>query len=361
MHSVYIHIPFCTHICSYCDFTKLLHLEPFVDDYLENLQKEILDNYDGERLKTLYIGGGTPSCLTRKERIKLFQILEIFIKDSDCEYTIECNPRDITEEFLDDIVAAGVNRISIGVESFNEDNLKILERKADYKDLEKKIELIKNRGIDNINIDLMYALPNETIKVLRDDIKKFIKLKVAHISTYSLMIEDHTKLGNSKIDYVPSELDAKMFDEICKKLKKNGFIHYEVSNFALPGFESKHNLNYWDNGEYYGFGLGASGFKAGFRYTNTRSLREYNEGNYRKENELMSYKDMMDNELMLGFRKLKGINVDEFYEKYGENIQDVFPKINEYLKTGDLIYKKGYLSIPEEKIYVMNEILVNIL
>ncbi|MCR5483303.1 MAG: radical SAM family heme chaperone HemW [Bacilli bacterium] len=361
MHSVYIHIPFCSHICSYCDFTKLLHLEPFVDDYLENLQQEILDNYDGERLKTLYIGGGTPSCLTRKERIKLFQILEIFIKDSDCEYTIECNPRDITEEFLDDIVAAGVNRISIGVESFDEENLKILERKADFKDLEKKIELIKNRGIDNINIDLMYALPNESLKVLKEDLKKFIKLKVAHISTYSLMIEDHTKLGNSKIDYVPTELDAKMFDTICAKLKKNGFIHYEVSNFALPGFESKHNLNYWDNGEYYGFGLGASGFKAGFRYTNTRNLREYNEGNYRKENELMSYKDMMDNELMLGFRKLKGINVDEFYEKYGENIQDVFPKINDYLKSGDLIYKKGYLSIPEDKIYVMNEILVNIL
>ncbi len=361
MHSVYIHIPFCTHICSYCDFTKLLHLEPFVDDYLENLQKEILDNYDGERLKTLYIGGGTPSCLTRKERIKLFQILEIFIKDPDCEYTIECNPRDITEDFLDDVVAAGVNRISIGVESFNEDNLKILERKADFKDLEKRIELIKNRGIDNINIDLMYALPNETIKVLKDDLKKFIKLNVAHISTYSLMIEDHTKLGNTNTEYVPSELDAKMYETICNKLKKSGFVHYEVSNFALPGFESRHNLNYWDNGEYYGFGLGASGFKAGFRYTNTSNLREYNEGNYRKENEMMSYKDMMDNELMLGLRKLKGINVDDFYDKYGENIQDVYPRINDYLKSGDLIYRKGYLSIPEEKIYVMNEILVNIM
>ena len=361
MHSVYIHIPFCSHICSYCDFTKLLHLEPFVDGYLENLQKEILDNYDGERLNTLYIGGGTPSCLTRKERIKLFQILEIFIKDADCEYTIEVNPGDITEEFLDDIVEAGVNRVSIGVESFDEENLKVLERKADFKDLETKIEMIKNRGIDNINLDLMYALPNEKINVLKNDLKKFLKLKPAHISTYSLMIEDHTKLAIKGVDYVPSEVDAKMFDTIRAKLKKSGFVHYEVSNFALPGFESRHNTNYWDNGEYYGFGLGASGFKAGFRYTNTSNLREYNLGNYRRENQMMSYKDMMDNELMLGLRKLKGINVDEFYEKYGENIQDVFPKINDYLKTGDLIYKKGYLSIPEDKIYVMNEILVNIM
>ena len=174
MHSVYIHIPFCTHICSYCDFTKLLHLEPFVDDYLENLQKEILDSYDGERLKTLYIGGGTPSCLTRKERIKLFQILEIFIKDSDCEYTIECNPKDITEDFLDDIVEAGVNRVSIGIESFDEDNLKVLERKADFKDIENKLEMLRMRGIDNINLDLMYALPNEKLNVLKNDLKKFL-------------------------------------------------------------------------------------------------------------------------------------------------------------------------------------------
>lgn len=361
MHSVYIHIPFCSHICSYCDFTKLLHLEPFVEEYLENLQKEILENYDGERLKTLYIGGGTPSCLTRKERIKLFQILENFIREPDCEYTIECNPKDITEEFLDDIVEAGVNRVSIGIESFDEENLKVLERKANFKDIENKLEMLRMRGIDNINLDLMYALPNEKLNVLKNDLKKFIKLRPAHISTYSLMIEDHTKLANQNTEYISSELDAKMYETIVSKLKKSGYVHYEVSNFSLPGFESKHNLNYWNNGEYYGFGLGASGFKAGFRYTNTSNLREYNSGNYRKENQMMSYKDMMDNELMLGFRKLKGINVDEFYEKYGENIQDVFPKIDEYLKNGNLIYKKGYLSIPEDKIYVMNEILVNIM
>lgn len=361
MQSVYIHIPFCSHICSYCDFTKLLHLEPFVNDYLENLQKEILDNYDGERIKTLYIGGGTPSCLTRKERIRLFQILEIFIRDSECEYTIECNPRDITEEFLDDIVQAGVNRVSIGIESFDVDNLKILEREANYKDIEKKLEMLRNRGIDNINIDLMYALPGEKINILKKDIAKFIKLNPTHISTYSLMIEDHTKLGINGAEYVTPELDAKMFDTICKKLEKAGYNHYEVSNFAKPGYESKHNTNYWNNGEYYGFGLGASGYIAGFRYTNTSNLRTYNEGKYRVENQMLSYKDMMDNEIMLGLRKLEGINVDSFYEKYGENIQDEYPAIEDLIKSGDLIYKKGYLYIPKEKIYVMNEILVKIL
>ena len=361
MQSVYIHIPFCTHICSYCDFTKLLHFEPFVDDYLENLQKEILDSYDGERVKTIYIGGGTPSCLNRRERIRLFQILEIFIKDADCEYTIECNPRDITEEFLDDIVQAGVNRISIGVESFDIDNLKILEREADFKDLKKKFELIKNRGIDNINIDLMYALPGEKLSILKKDLQAFIKLNPAHISTYSLMIEDHTKLGINGCEYVTPELDEKMYQTICKVLKKNGYKHYEVSNFAKEGFESRHNLNYWNNGEYYGYGLGASGYKAGFRYKNTASLKLYNEGKYREENNMLSYNDMMDNELMLGLRKLEGINVDEFYEKFGENIQDVYPEIENAIKDGLLVYKKGYLSIPEDKIYVMNEILVKIM
>lgn len=166
MEAVYIHIPFCKHICAYCDFPKVLHIDSFVEDYLESLKKEIEDNYEGERIKSIYIGGGTPSCMTKKERIKLFRILSIFNLTPDCEYTFEINPNDIDEDLLDDIVAGGVNRVSIGVESFDLDKLKILEREANYEDLEHKLDLIRKRGIENINLDLMYAVPGEKLNVL---------------------------------------------------------------------------------------------------------------------------------------------------------------------------------------------------
>lgn len=360
MEAVYIHIPFCKHICSYCDFCKVLHIDSFVEDYLEALQREIEDNYDGERIKTIYIGGGSPSCLTRKQRIRLFRILEIFNKTPDCEYTFECNPQDLDDMLLDDIVSGGVNRISIGIESFDQDKLKILEREIDFKDLEHKLDLARLRGINNINLDLMYAVPGETLKVLKKDIKTLLKLNPTHISTYSLIIEDHTKLKIDNQQYIDEDTDKKMYDEICKILLKEGFNHYEVSNFAKAGFESIHNLNYWNNGEYYGFGLGASGYKDAFRYTNTKNLHEYIKGNYRKENVLMTYKDQMDNEIMLGLRKLNGINVETFFNKYNQNIQDVYP-VKELIQSKDLFYKNGYLFVNPKKIYIMNEILIKLI
>lgn len=360
MEAVYIHIPFCKHICSYCDFPKVLHIDSFVDDFLESLQREIEDNYEGERIKTIYIGGGTPSCLTKRERIKLFRILEIFNRDPNCEYTFEINPNDIDDDLLDDIVSGGINRVSIGVESFDPANLKILEREIDYDDLEQKLELIRRRGITNINLDLMYAIPNEKLSIVKQDVKKILKLNPTHISTYSLILEDHTKLKNEKIELISEDLDRKMYDFICEKLKKEGYVHYEVSNFAKEGYESIHNLNYWNNGEYYGFGLGAAGYKDAFRYTNTKNLHEYIEGKYKQETYLLTYKDQMDNEIMLGLRKLKGINVDDFYNKYGRNIQDVYP-VKDLINSKDLIYKNGYLFINPTKIYVMNEILIKLI
>ena len=216
MESVYIHIPFCKNICSYCDFCKVLHIEQFVNDYLEALQREIEQNYKGERIKTLYIGGGTPSSLSKKERIKLFRILSIFNKTPNCEFTFECNPQDITEELLDDIIDGGVNRVSIGIESFDENNLKILERKVDFKDIEKKMDMLRKRGINNINLDLMYAIPGEKMSVLKKDISKLIKLNPTHISTYSLILEDHTKLGINGTKYIDEDIDRKMYDTIVK-------------------------------------------------------------------------------------------------------------------------------------------------
>ena len=181
-----------------------------------------------------------------------------------------------------------------------------------------------------------------------------------HISTYSLIIEDHTILSNNKTEYISQDDDRKMYDAICKILDKNEYVHYEVSNFAKEGYESKHNINYWLNGEYYGFGLGASGYKAGVRYSNTKNLSEYINHKYRKEETILSFKDRTDNELMLGFRLLKGINIDSFYEKYNKNIQDLY-KVQDLINQKLLIYKGGYLFIHPDYIYTMNEILTKLI
>lgn len=360
MKHAYIHIPFCQNICSYCDFCKMYYDTKFVSDYLDALKKEIDDYYMGEEIETLYIGGGTPSCLKSGELTKLFEILKVFKKSNNIEYTFECNPSDINEELLNKLLINNVNRISIGIESFNENNLKLMERKANFDDIKKKIELIRYYGINNINIDLIYALPNETIDILKKDLKLFLKLNPSHISTYSLIIEDHTKLKINNTKPINEELDAKMYETICKKLKKKGYNHYEVSNFAKPNLESKHNLCYWNNEEYYGFGLGASGYINGFRYDNTRNLNEYIKGNYHLNEALLSKKEIMDYELMLGFRKLSGINLEEFYKKYNINMQDAYP-IKPLLATKDLIYKNGNVYINQEKLYMMNEILLKLI
>lgn len=359
MQSVYIHIPFCKKICSYCDFPKMIYDNEMADDYLEALANEISNIYDGTEISTIYIGGGTPSCLTHDQLLKLFEITNIFNKNKLFEFTIEANLEDITSDFLEIIKTNGVTRLSIGIQTFNSNFLELINRHADFNDAKEKIMLVKSYGIHNINLDLMYAFPNQKLGDLKKDLKMFLKLEPTHISTYSLILEENTKLYIEKYENISDELDSEMYDYICKKLSKNGFNHYEVSNFALPKYESIHNTNYWLNNEYYGFGLGAHGFIQGFRYENTHSLNEYINGVYRLRDYLVSYQEMMENELMLGFRLLKGINIKRFYERYHENIQDVFP-IKPLLKSGELMYKGDYIFINPSKIYVMDSILLKL-
>ena len=227
---------------------------------------------------------------------------------------------------------------------------------------------------------MIYGIPGETLKDLKKDLELILKLNPDHISTYSLIVEDNTKIGIQGVVPISEELDASMYEEICDLLDVKKYEHYEVSNFAKPGYESEHNLNYWNNGEYYalkgkkskhnlkywnneeyyGFGLGASGYTNGVRYENTRSLTEYVKGNVRKKEEILSVEDKMYNELMLGFRKIEGINLKEFFIKYGVNMQEVFD-LHEVLKNEELIVDGEYIYVNPEYIYVMNEILIKIL
>ena len=360
MRSVYIHIPFCKSICSYCDFCKMIYSESWADTYLDELSVEIDKYYEGDEVNTIYIGGGTPSSLNSNQLIKLFDIIKSkFNLEHLKEFTFEMNVNDINIELCNILKSNGINRVSVGVESFDEFNLKFLNRKHNKKGIINNIKILKSFGF-NINVDLIYALPTETFSTFKSDLNKIIKLDVNHISTYSLIIEENTMLYKNNIKNIDEELDYKMYDYICKKLKSKGYNHYEVSNFAKPGYESIHNLTYWNNSEYYGFGLGASGYINGVRYDNTRSLNKYINHEYRLNEIVVSKKEDMENELILGLRKLSGINIYNFYEKFSENIQDVF-NIKDAVLNGLLKIEGNYLMIPEDKIYIMNEIINSII
>ena len=354
MKSVYIHIPFCNTICSYCDFPKVYSSVCDKKLYLEALKKEIKTNYKNEIVNTIYIGGGTPSVLSIEELKKLLEITNLFKKNINTEFTIECNIESIDEEKLKLLKKYNVNRISIGVESFDKKIISYLNRFHTKKETIKKIKLVK-KYFNNINIDLMYAIPGQSIKSLKKDIKTYLKLKIPHISYYSLIIEPHTKLYNENTDYIDEDIDFKMYKIITKKLKK--YHHYEISNFSYVGYESKHNLVYWNNEEYYGFGLGASGNINGVRYNNTKNIHKYINGDYKLEETKLTEEEKMQEEMFLGLRKLDGVDINKFEKKYHKKIEEVFD-IKDLLEKNILIKKDGYMFINKNNIYTSNDIMI---
>ena len=355
--SVYIHIPFCNHICHYCDFPKMLYQKKWAYTYLEALELEIKTYYQNDKLKTIYIGGGTPTALELEEFQHLLDMVNQFKKEEQYEYTIECNVESLTEEKIKLIQRYGVNRISIGVETFHSHHLSKINRAHTKEQVTKTIKLLKKYGFQNINIDFIYALPNESLNEVASDLQDFLELEIPHISTYSLMIEPNTTLYLQKQEPILEELDAQMYEYICETLKKHGYQHYEISNFAKPNYESIHNLTYWNNEEYYGFGLGASGYIGNIRYTNTRSFNHYCEGKYRLEEEKINQKTKMEYEMILGLRKCEGVNRNTFFQKYGQTMESIFP-IQRLEQEGKLKSSNEYIYIPEENIYLSNETLV---
>ena len=356
MMSCYIHIPFCEKICSYCDFCKMFYNENIVDNYLEQLEKEIRTLYKGEELRTIYIGGGTPSCLSVKQLEKLFEIINLFKKSNNVEFTIECNFSNTTIEKLELFKKYGINRISFGLETTNSKQLKFLERKENSEKTKKIISLCKKLGFDNVNVDLMYALPGETIDDLKCDLDFIKSLDIEHVSCYSLIVEDHTKLGIKNTENIDGDLDYQMYLEICKFMSDNGFNHYEISNYSKKGYESKHNLVYWNNDKYYGFGLGASGYIDNRRTTNTRSISNYLKGKYLLEEEILEKDDLIYYEIILNLRKSSGIDLEKLYSLYNVKLD-----YTELVNLGLLKLDENKLYIPEDKWYISNEIIIRLL
>lgn len=321
------------------------------------LEEEINNRYQKENIKTIFIGGGTPSSLDLDELKRLFQIINIFNKDDVIEFTMETNIESITEDKLMLMKENGVNRISIGVESFDENTLKLLGRRHNKEDIFNKINLVK-KYFDNINIDLIYAAYDD-INILKRDIDCFLALDIPHISTYSLIIEENTLLKIKGTKNIDEDLDYEMYRYIENVLKEEGYKHYEISNYAKEGYESKHNLVYWNNDEYYGFGLSSTSYINNRRIVNTKNLSKYLNGYYKGTEELEDINTRMENEIMLGLRKLDGIDLNKFRDRYGKSIEDVFD-IDDLIRDNYLIKNNGYLKINNDYMYISNEIISRI-
>lgn len=352
----YIHIPFCSSICSYCDFSKIYYNSNLVNKYIDSLLIEINNNYHNEELDTIYIGGGTPSCLNILELTKLLDGLKILKKSKNIEYTIECNIKDIEVEKLKLFKEYGINRLSIGVESFNDNKLKYLERDYLSNDIYNKIILAKEY-FTNINIDLIYAVPNEDLDILKNDLDKFIKLDIPHISIYSLIIEDNTKLKINNTKTISEELDRNMYDLIENTLTNNNYIHYEISNYAKINYLSKHNMTYWNNNKYYGFGLGASGYIDNIRYTNTKSINKYLDGNYVYSKDIITKEIDASNYAILGLRTLNGVNKKIFKDKFKCDFIDYF-KVYDLLENNIILENKDSYYLNSKYWYISNEFLI---
>ena len=350
--SVYIHIPFCKNICSYCDFCKFYYNEKWVDNYLSALEKGIKSNYKGEVVETIYIGGGTPTVLNINQLERLLKLTNLFNKNK-IEFTVETNI-DLSLEKIKLLNKYGVNRISIGVQTVNPKYLKFLNRNHTKEAVVNLINLLKKFDF-NINVDLIYAIPGETLEELNEDLDFILSLDVNHISTYSLIIEPHTKLYIDNVSNIDEDLDYEMYKLINKKLEN--YHHYEISNFAKKNYESKHNLVYWNNLNYYGFGLGASGYIDNIRYDNTRSYNNYINGKYLLEKHELDLNEIISNEFILGLRKIDGIDVNNFYNKYNIDITSI--DIVKKLLKGKQLILTDKLKINPKYIYISNTILVN--
>ena len=347
--SAYVHIPFCTQICYYCDFSKVFIKNQPVDSYLEHLLQEF-HSYDIQKLRTLYIGGGTPTALSAPQ---LEVLLDGLTKNLDLsvleELTIEANPGDLDEDKIAVLKNSAVNRVSLGVQTFDDKMLKKIGRSHLEKDIYENIDRLKLAGFDNISIDLIYALPGQTMEQVKDNVAKAIALDIPHMSLYSLILENHTvfmnRMRRGKLPLPKEEVEAEMFEYIIAELERAGFEHYEISNFSKPGFESRHNLMYWDNAEYYGIGAGASGYVNGVRYKNHGPIRHYlkavEEGNARINEEHLSLREQMEEEMFLGLRKKTGVSMKRFEEKFGTSFDNLYGQVVRDLCHQGLLQVEG--------------------
>ncbi len=343
--SLYIHIPFCRHICAYCDFPKLFYKEEWGKAYISALFDE-LDSYNIEKgsLKTIYIGGGTPTALDDELLSSLLKKVRPYLSSS-YEFTVEANPETITQEKAKILYTAGVNRVSVGVESSSPRLLKLMGRAHSFSDAVTSIAILKKIGISNINADMIYALPTETYEDVKKDIDAFLSLDIDHLSCYSLILEGGTIFSAKGIKEAPSDTQADQYELILRCLRKAGFTRYEVSNFARNGKESEHNKVYWRDEPYYGAGLGAAGYIGNKRYKNTLNFNTYCKGKHLDYEEEVGADDDVHYFLLTNLRLAQGFHLATFKSRFGFSLEQEKSKELASLK------KNGLISIEEGRLY----------
>lgn len=381
--ALYVHIPFCLSKCKYCDFYSAVVKDIQQEEYFDALEKELLlvsenDIWKGRPLLSVYFGGGTPSLISPKYYKKfLGTVNNCFTFNDNIEITLEANPKTLSKKNLFEYKEAGINRISLGAQSFNDNILNFLGRSHTSNDTIQSVELIKESGVNNISLDFIYGIPNQKLCDVRNDLDIIKKLDITHVSFYSLIIEEKTVFGKMKTQGKIKECDDELFikfdNEIINSLELCGFERYEISNYAKNQMYSKHNMAYWDYNDFLGIGAGAySGFSkynednlinSSVRYSNQRSFKKYIECIKNNQSAIIFYEDndsktAMFEYIMLSLRKLTGLNFDDFYQKFGKNFLNLYSDVIDKLKSNGLVdITSDNFSIKKNHILLSNSII----
>ena len=360
---LYLHIPFCKSKCPYCDFYSFSGKSTEKDDYTKTLQRKILSSISLLQCKgdTLYIGGGTPSVLGAENLKTLVDTCKSEFLTDDAEITVECNPHGLNEDFFKTLYACGVNRISLGMQSAVDNERRMLGRLSDRNQVENAVETAQRVGFENITLDVMLGIPNQTEKSLSETLDFCISLGVPHISAYMLKLEENTHFykNQHKYNFPDDDLTADLYLQMCETLENNGIMQYEISNFAKKGFESRHNLKYWHCEEYLGLGPSAHSFLNGKRFYFDRDFNAFMNGNSPIEDGLGG--DFTEY-AMLNLRLVEGLNEDKVFERFGHNIpKEIYKKSQIFIQNGYMTKTENGLALTRNGFLLSNSILSEIL
>lgn len=355
--SLYVHIPFCNEICAYCDFPKVLYKQNWAESYLSALFDE-LEKREVGLVDTIYVGGGTPSCLPLDLLDSLLGRLSAHL-DKGGEFSMEGNPESLSEEKILCLAKHGVNRVSLGVESSLDKYLRLLGRKHDFSLVKDRVRALKEAGIDSINLDWMVALPGEKLSDIEEEARNFLSLEAPHLSVYTLILEEGTRFFVDGVKEASQDEQGVQYEKVLSLLREEGYRRYEVSNFAKPGFECRHNLTYWRDEEFYGIGMGASGFIDGRRYGNSRSLTSYLKGEgIAVPNEDSGVEDF----LLTTLRLEEGFPLSEYKRRFGTAFEEDFAiPLAKLKEQGMLVEKEGRIIPTDKGIELLDYVLLTLI
>lgn len=372
MSCIYIHIPFCKTRCIYCDFFSTTQLE-LREQYVEAVCKEIemTNKYlDGDTIHSIYFGGGTPSQLDTTQIGRILNTVQAHHSIvQNCETTIELNPDDVTSEYVESLRSLPVNRVSLGIQTFNDNTLRFIHRRHTSQQAIDAVRRLQNHGFSNISIDLMFGFPGETLEDWQNDIEHALQLGIQHISAYSLMYEEGTELyrllSSQQIHEIDEELSRNMYQTLMERLADAGFEHYEISNFAKPGYYSRHNSSYWNDTKYLGIGAGAHSYNGIIRQSNISNIKAYidgiHEGMPKCDTEMLTRDQQYNETVMTRLRTSQGLNTDIIKERFGTDYYNhLMTAATPYYNIGLLKIDEGNLSLTPKGIYISNDIIASL-